>query len=239
MISFTAVTKRYGPRAGPAVDDVTLSVDKGAFFALLGPNGAGKTTLVKMLLDFIKPTRGAIAIDGVMARDPSARRGVGYLPENIRIPRHLTGMQYLKRQASLIGLRPDEAGTRISGALDTVGMRGRERDPAKSYSKGMLQRMGLAAALLSGTKLLVLDEPVSGLDPIGIRDVRCIMEALKKKGVTIILNSHLLSEAEKTCDAVAIINKGKIALTGRMADIVGENESLEDVFMKVVGRSRA
>jgi ABC-2 type transport system ATP-binding protein len=239
MISFVSVTKRYGPRAGPAVDDVTLNVDKGAFFALLGPNGAGKTTLVKMLLDFTRPTRGAIAIDGVSSRDPSARRGVGYLPENIRLPRHLTGMHYLQRVATLCGLRADEADAGISGALDTVGMKGREREAVKTFSKGMLQRMGLAAALLAGTKLLVLDEPVSGLDPVGIRDVRCIMESLKQKGVTIILNSHLLSEVEKTCDAAAIINKGKIALTGRMADIVGKNETLEDVFMNVVGRSHA
>jgi ABC-2 type transport system ATP-binding protein len=234
MVSFTSVTKNYSQSAAPAVSDATLSVDKGAFFALLGPNGAGKTTLVKMLLDFIRPTHGAIAIDGVISRDARSRSGVGYLPENIRIPKHLTGRRYLKRQALLRNMNPGEADAKISAALDTVGMKGKEREAAKTYSKGMLQRIGLAAALLTGTKLLVLDEPVSGLDPIGIRDVRRIMETLKQQGITIILNSHLLSEVEKTCDAAAIINKGKIALVGRMADIVRDSETLEDVFMRVV-----
>jgi ABC-2 type transport system ATP-binding protein len=239
MISFTSVTKRYAPHTAPAVDNVTFSVNTGEFYALLGPNGAGKTTLVKMLLDFVKPTHGAIAIDGVVARDPRCRNGVGYLPENIRIPHHLTGRRYLKRLAVLCGMRPDDAFARINEVLETVGMADKQKATAKTYSKGMLQRIGLAGALLTGTKLLVLDEPVSGLDPIGIRDVRRIMETLKQKGVTIILNSHLLSEVEKTCDAAAIMNRGKIALQGRMADMVRGDESLEDVFMRVVGESHA
>jgi ABC-2 type transport system ATP-binding protein len=240
MISFTSVTKCYKTQSAPAaVDDVTFSVDKGSFCALLGPNGAGKTTLVKLLLDFIRPSRGAVAIDGVMARDPLARRGVGYLPENIRIPRHLTGKQFLKRVTTLNGMLPAEADAKIGAVLETVGMNGKDHDAAKTYSKGMVQRIGLAAAILTGTKLLVLDEPASGLDPIGIRDVRLILESLRRQGVTILLNSHMLSEVEKTCDSAAIMNRGKIALSGKMADIVGENETLEDVFIRVVERRHA
>jgi ABC-2 type transport system ATP-binding protein len=239
MISFTSVTKRYNNSGAPAVDDVTLGIQRGDFFALLGPNGAGKTTLVKMLLDFVKPTRGAIAIDGVVARDPAARSGVGYLPESIRVPQHLTGKNFLGRQAVLCGMDRAQADAKINEVLETVGMSGREKAPVKTYSKGMLQRIGLAAAMLAGTKLLVLDEPVSGLDPIGIRDVRRIMESLKQKGVTVILNSHLLSEVEKTCDAAAIMNRGRIALSGRMADMIRDGETLEDVFMRVVGESHA
>ena len=144
MISFTSVTKCYKTQSAPAaVDDVTFSVDKGSFCALLGPNGAGKTTLVKLLLDFIRPSRGAVAIDGVMARDPLARRGVGYLPENIRIPRHLTGKQFLKRVTTLNGMLPAEADAKIGAVLETVGMNGKDHDAAKTYSKGMVQRIGL------------------------------------------------------------------------------------------------
>jgi ABC-2 type transport system ATP-binding protein len=239
MISFTSVTKRYGPQSAPAVDDVSFSVNKGEFFALLGPNGAGKTTLVKMLLDFVRPTHGAIAMDGVITKNPLSRSGVGYLPENVRLPPHLSGRRFLKRHAELCGMSVSAAAGKIDEVLETVGMNDKGGAAAKTYSKGMLQRIGLAAALLTGDKLLVLDEPVSGLDPIGIRDVRRIMETVKQKGVTIILNSHLLSEVEKTCDTAAIIDKGKIALKGRIADIVRDNETLEDVFMRVVGASHA
>jgi len=239
MVSFTSVTKQYGSRGARAVDSVSLCVTKGEFVALLGPNGAGKTTLVKMLLDLVRPTHGAIAVDGVVTTNPASRCGVGYLPENIRIPAYLSGRSYLKRITELSGMRPDEAAARIEDAVGTVGMKGKERDVAKTYSKGMMQRIGLAAALLTGTKLLVLDEPVSGLDPIGIRDVRRIMETVRQSGVTILLNSHLLSEVEKTCDAAAIINKGKIALQGKLSDIVRGDETLEDVFVRVVGASHA
>jgi ABC-2 type transport system ATP-binding protein len=239
MISFTSVTKRYGEHGAPAVDDVSFSVNKGEFFALLGPNGAGKTTLVKMLLDFARPTHGAIAVDGVITSNPLSRAGVGYLPENVRVPPHLSGRRFLKRQAELSGMKPGEAADKINEVLDMVGMKGKDSAEAKTYSKGMLQRIGLAAALLTGAKLLVLDEPVSGLDPIGIRDVRRIMEAVKQKGVTILLNSHLLSEVERTCDTAAIIDKGKIALSGRIGDLVRDDETLEDVFMRVVGASHA
>jgi ABC-2 type transport system ATP-binding protein len=239
MLSFTSVAKRYGPRGTLAVDDVTFSVNNGEFFALLGPNGAGKTTLVKMLLDFVNPTHGAIAINGIISTNPQSRREVGYLPENMRIPQHLSGLQYLKRQAVLCGMQREEANAKIRDVLETVGMRGKEAAQTKTYSKGMLQRIGFAAAMLTGTKLLVLDEPASGLDPIGIRDVRQIMEGLKQKGVTIILNSHLLSEVEKTCDTAAIINKGRIMLKGSIGDIVQGNETLEDVFIRVVEEKHA
>ncbi len=234
MIAFTSVTKRYGSSAALAVDNISLSVRAGEFLALLGPNGAGKTTLIKMLLDFVKPTSGGVAIAGVSSRLPDARAGVGYLAENIRIPPHLSGFAYLNRQAELSGMQGGDARRKIFEVLEIVGMAGKERAGVKTYSKGMLQRIGLGAAILSGSKLLVLDEPVNGLDPLGIRDVRGIMEGLRQKGVTIILNSHLLSEVEKTCDTVAIINRGRIALKGSLSDIVGQGESLEDVFVRVV-----
>ena len=237
MITFSSVSKQYGARSAHgtlAVTDVSLTIKSGDFFALLGPNGAGKTTLIKMLLDFIRPTSGTIMIDGISSCLPQSRNGIGYLPENIRIPAHLTGFQFLSRQAELAGISRDEATKQISEIIETVGMTGKERAKVKTYSKGMQQRIGLGAALLCGTKLLVLDEPVSGLDPIGIRDVRRIMENLKQKGITIILNSHLLSEVEKTCTTAAIINKGNIVLCGNIADIAKNGETLEDVFVRVI-----
>jgi|WetSurMetagenome_2_1015567.scaffolds.fasta_scaffold00048_55 ABC-2 type transport system ATP-binding protein len=234
MVSFSSISKRYGSQSRPAVDDVSFAIEPGEFFALLGPNGAGKTTLIKMLLDFVKPTSGGAAIGGVSAVLPAARAGVGYLAENVRVPPHLSGRAYLRRQAELCGLPGAEASGKIAEVLETVGMAGRENAAMKTYSKGMLQRIGLAAAMISGARLLVLDEPVSGLDPLGIRDVRRIMDGLKRKGVTIILNSHLLSEVEKTCDTAAIMNGGKIVLTGKIQSIVREGETLEDVFVRVI-----
>lgn len=233
MITFTSATKKYGSGT-LAVDDVSLTVEAGEFFALLGPNGAGKTTLVKMLLDFIRPTKGTVVINGIPSKNPMARQGVGYLAENLRIPAYLSGLQYLRRQAELCGMDRRDSRRTIDQLLETVGMKGSERLKAKTYSKGMLQRIGLVAAMMCGSKLLVLDEPVSGLDPIGIRDVRRIMEELKQRGVTIILNSHLLSEVEKTCDTAAIINRGKIVLQDRISSIVREGETLEDVFVRAV-----
>jgi ABC-2 type transport system ATP-binding protein len=233
MVTFTSVTKKYGSGA-LAVDDVSFTVGEGEFFALLGPNGAGKTTLVKMLLDFVKPTRGSVSINGISSGTPQSRQGVGYLAENLSIPPYLSGQTYLERLAELCGQPSHESKKNIAELLATVGMNGKEKAKVKTYSKGMLQRIGLAGAMLCGPKVLVLDEPVSGLDPLGIRDVRRIMEGLKQKGVTIILNSHLLSEVEKTCDTAAIINKGRIVLKDKISSIVREGETLEDVFVRVV-----
>jgi ABC-2 type transport system ATP-binding protein len=234
MVTFSSISKRYHSGAGLAVDNISFTVADGEFFALLGPNGAGKTTLVKMLLDFVRPTAGTAAINGVASTNPLARRGVGYLAENARVPLHLSGRSYLRRQAELCGMSGARAGEKISEVLETVGMAGKEKSKMKTYSKGMLQRICLAAAMIPGTRLLVLDEPASGLDPLGMRDVRRIMEGLKQKGVTIILNSHMLSEVEKTCDTAAIINKGKIVLKDAISSIVREGESLEDVFVRAI-----
>jgi ABC-2 type transport system ATP-binding protein len=239
MVKFSSICKKYGSHGSLAVNNVSFTVEKGEIFGLLGPNGAGKTTLVKMLLGFTHPTSGGVSIDGASSSEPLARCGVGYLPENIRIPGHLSGRAYLRRQAELSGIPATLAGEKIAVVLQTVGMAGKENAPVKTYSKGMLQRIGCAAAILCGTKLLVLDEPVSGLDPLGIRDVRRIMEELKQKGIAVILNSHLLSEVEKTCDTVAIINRGEIVLSGSIASIAREGETLEDVFVRVVEGAHA
>ncbi len=232
MISIQSVTKNFGGLV--AVNDVSCSIERGEIFALLGPNGAGKTTLVRMLMGFSRASAGSIRIDGVPAQDPACRRQVGYLAEQHRIPPYLSGREYLMRHAVLCGLTRAEAKRSVAEVLDKVGMAGNERQKARTCSKGMNQRLGLAAAILGNPKLLVLDEPGSGLDPLGMRDVRQVLEDLRSEGLTIFLNSHLLSEVERVCSKAAIMVRGRIAVQGGIDEIVGEGETLEDVFVRSV-----
>lgn len=232
MIELKNVTKRYGTLT--AVADVSFSVKAEESFALLGPNGAGKTTIVKLLLDFTRPTEGNLTINGLPTTKAESRTAVGYLAENHRIPAGLSGWQYLLRCAELLDLTPSAAEEQSRRIVEQVGMQGREHSKSGTYSKGMIQRFGLGAALLGAPKLLILDEPTSGLDPIGIRELRLLLESLKEQGMTIFLNSHLLSEVEKICDSAAIINRGRLLLKDSIAAIVRDGENLEDVFVRLV-----
>ncbi len=232
MIVLDKVTKKFGSLT--AVDQVSCQVKKGEYFALLGPNGAGKTTIIRMLMGFIQPTSGCITINGIPAYETRARKKIGYIAEQNTIPLYLSGFEYLFRHAALIGLSHKEARNEIERVIQIVSMSGKEKKKSHGYSKGMRQRMGLAAAIMGQPELLVLDEPVSGLDPIGIRQVRTILEDLRKCGMTVILNSHLLSEVEKTCDTVAIMHQGRIVVKGSIDSIVTQEETLEDVFVKYV-----
>jgi len=232
MISLNSVTKIFGTFT--AVDNISYTIEAGDHFALLGPNGAGKTTIVRMLLDFIKPTTGRITISGLPVSDPESRKQIGYLAEQHVIPPYLSGLGYLMRHAALIGLSGKNAAVEVDRVLEMVAMQGEEKKKSVTYSKGMKQRIGLAAAILGHPKLLILDEPIAGLDPIGIRQVRKILENLYDKGITVILNSHLLSEVEKTCKTAAIIYKGKILIRDSIRSIVKDGETLEDVFIKYI-----
>jgi ABC-2 type transport system ATP-binding protein len=232
MIELNHATKHYGTLA--AVEDVSFTIKTGEYFALLGPNGAGKTTIVRMLLDFTRPTSGTLSIGGLASSLASARSGVGYLAENIRIPPFLSGWQYLKRCAELLDLDKSEADDQCRRMVGIIGMQGREHTRTGTYSKGMLQRLALGGALLGNPRLLILDEPTSGLDPIGIREIRELLEALKPDGMTILLNSHLLSEVEKICDSAAIINHGRLVVKDTISAIVKDGETLEDVFVRLV-----
>lgn len=232
MIEFHDVAKRYG--AVTAVDGVTLSVARGEALALLGPNGAGKTTLVKMLLDFTRPASGTVTVNGMASRQAACRRAVGYLSENHRMPPHLSGWDYLRRCADLAGVPRSETAAHCARIVELVGMRGKEHGKARTYSKGMAQRFGFGGALVGEPKLLVLDEPTAGLDPIGIRETRELLEKLKQQGVTVLLSSHLLSEVEKVCGTAAIIDRGRLLVKGPIPDLVKDGETLEDVFVRVV-----
>ncbi len=211
---------RFRGREIRAVADLTLRVPRGTKFGLLGANGAGKTTFVKMLLSAVHPTAGTAQIFGRDAQDPEARRPVGYLPENHRFPTYLTGQGMLNFYSSLSGLDSAARRQRIPELLELVGLRDWASVRIKKYSKGMLQRLGLAQALIHKPQLLVLDEPTDGVDPVGRRDIRDILNRLTDGGVTVFLNSHLLSEVESFCEYVAILKKGQLALEGKIAQLI-------------------
>ncbi len=232
MIELNAVTKRYETLT--AVDNVSFSVKTGEYFALLGPNGAGKTTIVRMLLDFARPTSGSLSINGLSSTHAACRVAVGYMAENYRIPPHLSGWQYLQRCTELLDMDGSGAMDQCRRIVEFIGMQGREHTKVKTYSKGMIQRFGLGAALIGNPKLLILDEPTAGLDPIGIREIRLLLESLKSQGMTIFLNSHLLSEVEKICDTAAIINRGALLVKDAISTIVRDGDTLEDVFVRLV-----
>ena len=232
MIEFGGVTKRYGTLT--AVDNVAFSIARGEYCALLGPNGAGKTTLVRLLLHFTAMSGGALTIDGLPVSDPRSRRAIGYLSEQPRIPAQLIGWEYLGRCALLGGTGSAGIAAECARIVQVIGMQGREHQKARTYSKGMVQRFCLGAALLRDPRLLILDEPTSGLDPIGIREVRVLLESLKSRGMTLLLSSHFLSEVERICDTAAILHRGSLLVKDSIAAIVKENETLEDVFVRVV-----
>jgi ABC-2 type transport system ATP-binding protein len=204
-----------------ALHDLDLRVEPGEVFGFLGPNGAGKTTTVKILLGLVKPTDGDARIFGQPAGDPSARRRVGYLPENFRFHDWMSGTGLLDFHSRLAGLGPPERRKRIDETLELVGLASRGRDKIRAYSKGMTQRIGLAQAIIHEPDLVLLDEPTSALDPVGRREVRDLIRSLKAHGMTVFLNSHLLSEVEMVCDRVAIVDRGRVVRSGRLDDLIG------------------
>ena len=203
-----------------ACDNISIRVPVGSTFGLLGPNGAGKTTFVKMLLSCTHPTAGRALVFGQDSRHPAARRPIGYLPENHRFPTYMTGRDMLDFYGALSGMDAAARHKRIPEVLNLVGLDDRAHNlRLGKYSKGMLQRVGLAQAIIHGPKLLVLDEPGDGVDPVGRKHIREILHSLEQQGVTIFLNSHLLSEVELFCREVAIIQKGRLALSGRVDEL--------------------
>ncbi len=214
-----AFRKRWSKKEFRAVDGISLRVEPGTTYGLLGPNGAGKTTFVKMLLSCSHPTQGSAKVFGLDTRLREARQPIGYLPENHRFPTYMTGRGMLEFYGALSGMDSAACKRRIPELLELTGIATWGDTRLGKYSKGMLQRVGLAQALMHDPKLLVLDEPSDGVDPVGRRQIRDILEALEKKGVTIFLNSHLLVEVELFCRDVAIINRGKVALQGRVSDL--------------------
>jgi len=216
----SGLRKRY--RRHTAVDDVSFTVGRGEVLGLLGPNGAGKTTVIKMLLGLVRPDAGDVLLLGRPARDPRARARVGYLPELFRYQPWLTAAEVMALHVRLAGVTvPDEERREC---LATVGLADRAGDRVGGFSKGMQQRLGLAVALVARPELIVLDEPTSALDPIGRADVRDLLLSLKERQVAVLLNSHLIGEVERVCDRVVILDKGKVAASGTLAELLGQRE---------------
>ncbi len=217
--------KNFGDKV--AVADLTLTVERGEVFGFLGPNGAGKTTSVKMLLALITPTDGEGFMLGSPLGNPEARARVGFLPEHFRFHDWLTAQEFLTLHADLYHMERQAAKKRISELLELVSLTPHANKRLHDFSKGMLQRIGLAQALLNNPELVILDEPTSGLDPVGRRLVRDIIRDLRKNGTTVFLNSHLLSEVEITCDRVAFIKNGKVIRISPLQTLVEGELSVE------------
>ena len=243
VIQTTNVSKTYrsglfGRRKFLALKGVSLNVPRGKIYGLLGPNGAGKTTLIKILLGIVRKTGGSATVLGHVAGSRAARRQIGYLPENHRIPRHLTANTALEYYGALSGLSMSEIRHRRDPLLEAVGLRGRENDRVSGYSKGMLQRLGLAQSMIHKPQLIVLDEPTDGVDPVGRREIREVLQRLAAEGNSVFLNSHLLQEIELVCDSVAILNHGQCLLTGTVKEL---KAALTDsaVFLQLRGSETA
>jgi ABC-2 type transport system ATP-binding protein len=203
-----------------ALDNLSLHVESGDVFGFLGPNGAGKTTTLKLLMQLVFPSSGRAEILGRPLGDLSVKRRIGFLPENPYFYDYLTAEELLTYFASLFGYRGADRRDRSSRLLDEVGIGAERRLQLRKFSKGMLQRVGIAQALVNDPELIVLDEPMSGLDPLGRRDVRSLILRLRDRGCTVFFSSHVLSDAEALCSRVAILAKGKLVAAGRLSDMV-------------------
>jgi ABC-2 type transport system ATP-binding protein len=233
-IETRALRKMFGSHA--AVSGLTLEVRRGEVFGFLGPNGAGKTTSIKMLLGLVKPTSGSANLLGRPITDREARRRAGFLPEHFRFHDWLTAAEFLHVHGQLYAMEPAQLNRRAQSLLDRVGLAPFRDKQLRTFSKGMLQRIGLAQALLNEPELVFLDEPTSGLDPVGRRLVRDVIRELRQAGTTVFLNSHLLSEVEITCDRVAFIKHGEVV---QVSEVSGLMDGATTVSIRARGFSSA
>jgi ABC-2 type transport system ATP-binding protein len=213
----TPFSRKPGFRVGP----IDLAIDEAQIVGLLGANGAGKTSTIKMILGLLVPDAGRVEVAGLSATSPSWRNQVGYLPEQPAFYDYLSGLEFMVLVGDLLGLEAATLRSRAEGLLNRVGLFESRRRPIRTYSKGMLQRLGLAQALLNEPKLLIMDEPMSGLDPLGRRFVRDLMLDLKNEGRSILFSTHIIPDAEFVCDRVALMRRGQLAGFGTFDDLLG------------------
>ena len=224
--SFSRKTKR-------ALDNLSLSIDRGETFGLIGPNGAGKTTTLKLLMGLVFPTKGRAKILGKPLHDLTMKAQIGYLPEQPYFYDYLTGRELLNYFGQLFGLERGERLRRTNDLLQRVGLTAAGDTQLREYSKGMTQRLGVAQALLNRPRIVFLDEPMSGLDPMGRRDMTVLVRELKNEGVTVLFCSHILPDVEALCDRVAILNHGKKVREGKLSDILDLSLTIEVVLGNV------
>ena len=237
MISIKNVSKKYSGSKNFSVDSISLEIQEGEVFGFLGHNGAGKTTTMKMLLGFLNPTQGEISINGHNPKDLESKRIMGFLPEHVNLYKYLTAREFLRFCGEIFAIESDVLEARITEILITKLKFPEEAidRPIKGYSKGMQQRVGIAQALINDPKLVFLDEPMSGLDPVGRKTVKDLILHLKEEGKTVFFNSHILNDAEVLCDKVAIIKMGKIILNGTVEKVTqNHKKTLEEVFIETM-----
>jgi ABC-2 type transport system ATP-binding protein len=221
-----------------AVDGISLSLERGEIFGLLGPNGAGKTSTIKMILGLTRPTRGTVRIDGRDPWDTQARKRLGYLPENPCFYDHLSAAEYLELVGELFGIRPDARRRRAEVLLERLGLSAHTRKPLRKFSKGMTQRLGVCQALLNEPTLLVMDEPMSGLDPIGRAELKQLLREERDKGTTILMTSHVLAETESLCDRVAILHRGRVLEMGTVKGLLSSGVVEWEIGVDALGPPR-
>jgi ABC-2 type transport system ATP-binding protein len=231
VVRVNNLSKKYANTT--AVNGISFELSKGEVFAFLGPNGAGKSSIVKMLTGLTRPDSGSLAVFGGSPLDPETRARVGFAPEDPDFPKYLRADEVLDYFGRLLGISAAERWKRIPEVLTWCSLAD-ERRYVRHFPKGMKQRLGLAQAILGSPELLILHEPTADLDPVGRRDVRALINGLKERGTTVLLNSHLLSEVERVCDTLAIMSRGRILKQGPMDELVPEGRSLEEVFMQAV-----
>ena len=220
-----------------ALKNLTLSIEKGEVYGFIGPNGAGKSTTIKLLMGIIKPTSGIILINGVSSTDFRSRRSVGFLPESPHFYDYLTGFEFMKLSGSIMG----GFGSRIASGelkecLEMVGLKDAMHKTIRKYSLGMVQRLGIAQAVLGNPEIMIFDEPLSSLDPFGRRDVKLILDRLKNQGETIFFSSHIIHDVEKIATRVGIIKNGSMLAEGALPDLT-EKGSLEEFFVHETNKS--
>ena len=232
------ISKEFHSVTGPvfAVKNLTLSITRGSVFGFLGPNGAGKTTTMKMLVGLERPTSGRISITGGSPESIDIRRNIGFMPEAPAFYLYLTGREFLQFIADIFAIA--NASARIDLVLAEVELTGSAERQIRTYSKGMLQRLGLAQALINDPQILFLDEPLDGLDPLGRAEIKRIFLGLKKRGKTIFLNSHILADVAEICETVGIIDKGKLIVCDTPLAISSGHTDLEDAFVHIIKHDR-
>jgi ABC-2 type transport system ATP-binding protein len=213
-----------------ALRPLQLTIAEGEVFGFLGPNGAGKTTTLKLLMGLVSPTRGTARILGMEVDDPRVKAQIGFLPEQPYFYDYLTAHELLTYYAQLSGVAHSDRTSRVGAVLERVGLGGSIRTPLRKYSKGMLQRVGLAQAILHNPRVVFLDEPMSGLDPMGRREVRELIEELRKEGKTVFFSTHILSDAEALCDRVGVIHNGDLLGVSAVAQLTAKSKGKVEII---------
>jgi ABC-2 type transport system ATP-binding protein len=238
-VKLTSVSKRYGDIT--AVDYLDLEVKKGEIFGLLGPNGSGKSTTLKMILGLVKPDSGSVNVLGINVEDDpvAVKRKVGYVPESPRVYEFLTGLEFLDFTGDIFEMQIEEKKKRVEEFLKALDLEGREGDMISSYSEGMKQKVVIISAIMHRPELLLLDEPLSGLDPKSARIVKDLLCEMASQGVTTIMSTHVLEIAQAMCDRIAIMYNGRMSALGTMEELRQKakmpDSGLEDIFLKLTG----